>query len=839
MKPFRKRYPFLLVLTLLLLLPGGAGLWLGRSLPTYQGTLRIESPSLSAPVRIVRDAEAVPHIFAEQPDDAYFALGWVHAQERFWQMDLLRRTGQGRLAELFGTQFGEQALRNDRLMRTLGLARLAEQSFKALAAPVRTSLEAYAAGVNAWLTQSGQALPLEIRAFNYRPDPWTPADSLIWGKLMAVQLSQNYRLELLRGRLLQRLKATQVGDLYPPYPLDAPATLLDPLKETLRNPDPAHGGTDASEAAERQELVPQDVQEALAGLEPALLEHLTQALPPPLGPSSASNAWVITGSRSASGKPLLANDPHLGLQAPILWFLARIETPDLRLAGATVPGVPFHILGHNGHVAWGITNTGSDVQDLFIERLDATDPNRYLTPWGSLPFETREEVIAIAGSPSEIRQIRSTRHGPVLSDADPRAGALPPPNHVLALAFSGLTGNDTTAEALWRMNRARSVEAYGEAIRLFRTPQQNHMVADIYDRIGFFVPGQVPLRRAGDGRMPVPGWTGQYDWIGFIPHSLLPQFTDPPSEMVINANNAVAEPDYPFLLTAEWEDHYRASRLTQLLANAPPQSADTVEALQRDAVSLPARELLPLMLTVPAEGSLAEAVALLRNWDGAMDRERPEPLIFETWLKEFSRRVLADELGILYEDYMPPRPEVLSRILRKGMRWCDEITTPGEETCAEMLRESLTAALATLSARHGPALSRWRWGSEHQAALRHPLLDKVPLLRTLFALDIETDGNAHTVNRAGLFRNSEAEPFRHTQGPGYRGVYDLEDLNNSRFMIATGQSGHILSRHFRDLVQRWRDGDHLILAGHPDDLVERSRGTLVLTPASSPAGSTP
>ncbi|WP_247892362.1 penicillin acylase family protein [Azospirillum sp. Sh1] len=775
--------------------------WMRAQQPQTSGTIAI--PGGGAPAEIVRDRQGVVHIFAATERDAYRALGYAHAQDRLWQMETMRRAGAGRLAELIGTKYGDFALRSDRLMRTLGVRRSAEAMEATLSPDARTAFEAYAEGVNAYLATRSEALPVEFQLLRHTPEPWTVADSLVWAKLMALQLSANYRDELFRSRVLERLSPVQVDDLFPPDAPGAPTTLATDLR-----------GMDLRETVKR-----------------------TLAALPQMGFDTASNEWVLTGARTTTGKPILANDPHLGLEAPILWYLARIVTPDFTVTGATVPGVPLTILGHNGKVAWGFTTTHSDTQDLFVEKPDPQDPAGYLTPDGSQPFETRAETIAIAGEPSQTLTVRSTRHGPVISDLDaaPAGTALAStaPGPALALSFPGLAGDDTSAEALYRLNHAESAETAREALRLHVAPQQNVVYADVAGTVGFISAGRVPIRRKGDGRVPVPGWTGEYDWTGFLPYYALPQAVNPPSGQFVNANNAVVGRDYPYRLATEWPDPSRAKRIVEMLGTGRF-SVEDVARQQMDIVSLPARDFLPELLKYPAPpGVASDAAALLRNWDGRMDRNRPEPLIFTAWMRELVRVVFADELGPDFASYWELRPEALRHVLSERPEWCDDITTPQKESCADMIGRSLEAAVAMLAERHGSSPKSWRWGDDHKAALVHRMLSRLPLIGGTADLSVETDGGFFTVNRGSTSTRDPANPFRHVHGAGLRAVYDLADLDNSRFVIATGQSGNIWSRHWGDLVELWRDGGSLRLAGDRGTLVSAGAEVLTLTPRNT------
>jgi penicillin amidase len=769
---------------------GGLWLRLWTGLPSYAGEVRLAGPS--APVTVVRDGNAVPHVFARTMDDAYFALGWLHAQDRLFQMETMRRAGAGRTAELLG-DLGGFPLRLDRMTRTLGLYRLAEAAFDDLSPEVRASLEAYAAGVNAWLAERDGPLPIEFQLLWHEPEPWRPADSLVWGKLMALQLSANWRDEAARAQLARVLPPDRpLDDLFPGDPPGGPTTLA-----------------------------------ALADW-----SRLAEALPA-IGPGTASNEWALAPGRTATGGAILANDPHLGLDAPALWYLARIVTPDLELAGATVPGVPFHVLGRNHRIAWGATTTGGDVQDLVVERIDPADPGRYVAPDGSRPFAVREETIAVRfGDPVTVA-VRETRNGPVVSDlADGRA---PPvePGHAVSLRFSALLPGDRTAEALWRLNRAEDWEGFRDAMRLFAGPQQNFVYADRDGRIGFLAPARVPVRGAGDGRLPVPGGDAAYDWTGFVPFDGLPQAADPPDGVFVNANNRIVGPDYPHLIAARWEDRHRAQRIGDVLREAPRQTVEGSLALQMDVRNLAALELLPLLLRLVEvdSGRVADATGQLRAWDGSMRRTRPEPLIFEHWLLELGRGLWGDELGPSIGLVGAYDARIVLHVLASAPRWCDDVRTPAAEDCAAVVRAALDRTLERLTARHGPHVPSWEWGAEHVAPLAHPVLGRLPAVGGLFRLEIPTDGGFYTVNR-GATRTSDPEhPFRHVHGAGFRAVYDLADPARSRFVIATGQSGNPLSPHWGDFVRRWRDGGSVTLAGSADEVAAGGLGRLTILPA--------
>ncbi len=748
---------------------GGGYFWMRASLPQTEGAL--ELAALNAPAEVLRDADGIVTIRAQSEYDAAVALGFVHAQDRLWQMDLMRRAGAGRLSEVMGPA----ALGTDRYMRTLGLYRVAEANAEYLSRPARALFEAYAAGVNAIIADPGLTRPVEFHLlefpFGYEPEPWRVADSLVWGRLMALRLSANWPTELLRARLARRLTPGEVDFLWPNYPPGAPATI----------------NTNAG------------------------------GLPWELAPKNASNSWVLAGSQTQSGHPILANDPHLALTAPGQWYLARIETPGLTVTGATAPGLPFVVFGHNGRIAWGFTSTRGDTQDLFIERVSKDDSARYDTPKGPRPFETREEVIAVKGAEAERITVRTTRHGPVISDVIPLAHDGAGAGAVLALAWPALMPDDRTAEALYGINRARDWDGFRAALENFHSPQQSIVYADTGGTIGFIAPARVPIRKNGDGSAPVPGWSGEFDWTGFIPFDELPMTVNPPSGRFVAANNKIVPDGYPHLITAYWPDHYRAERIHEMLdgQSAPQRTPEASRAMQQDTVSRGVRELLPLLLAAKPETDRGRvAMSVLAEWDGRMDRNSPAPLIFFTWIRELNRVLLADELGEDFEYFQFPKMDLLALILRDNRTWCDDKTTGSREECPTQLVTALEDALNLLALRFRHPVDRLRWGEAHVARFPHPLFSQVPILNAIFGYEVETDGGSYTLNKAGVRVTGPRDTlFEDIHGPGYRAVYDLADLGNSRFMIATGQSGNPFSAHYGSLAERWRDGIYVKLDG--------------------------
>lgn len=744
------------------------------SLPRLDGTLPTDGIHQGA--TIARDRLGVPKITAKSTDDAYFALGWVHAQDRMWQMELQRRVGAGRLAEMVG----EAGLANDRFMRTLGLYRRAEASFDHLGETTRTALLSYGAGINAWIRQHRLRLPLEYLLLGVHPEPWRPADSLVWQKLMALQLAGDWREDILRGQLAGSLDPKRMQELFPPYPADAPVTLT------------IDGG-----------------------------RAMLNAIPDEARPRPASNIWIAAGGRTASGKPLLANDPHLGFRAPVLWYLAEMEAPGLFVRGATVPGVPFHIIAHNRSIAWGFTATQADTIDLFVEKL--VGPDSYKTPEGTRPLVSRDEVIRVKDRPDTILKVRETRHGPVISDL---AGKdLAGPGEVVAMAATLLATPDLGLQGLHRLNTAGDWTGFVAAVKDLQAPVLNIGYADVTGSTGFYTAGRVPIRKSGNGTVPARGWTSEGDWIGQVPFAKLPQARNPRSGLLINANNKVVGDKYPHLLTANWHDGYRAQRIRDLLDTDRKLTLADMSAAQGDSLSLQAVEMKDLLAAQDFKSKRTqEAARLISEWDGTAARDRPEPLIYAAWVNRLYRAIFADEVKEHFESMAGLRPQPLLQVLTRRRHWCDDVATPDPEGCEDLIERSLTQAVADLSATWGADMTGWAWGKAHPARFENPVLGRVPWLDRLANLEVSSDGDDFTVARGAYRIDDGLTRFPQHHGAGLRVVFDLADLANSRFVIATGQSGHPLSRHYASMLEAWRDNRLIWPAG------EGGRSILTLSP---------
>jgi len=742
-------------------------LWL--TLPPRSQQARIAG--LSGPIDIGFDSDGIPRIRAASATDAAAALGFVHARDRMFQMELMRRAASGRLSEIAGPA----TLGYDRTMRTFGLRRRAVEDYPTLPAETRAMLAAYARGVNAWIKARGRFSAAEFLYLG-SPEAWEPVDSLLWGETMGLYLSFNWRTELTRLSLAGRIPQQKIDELWPP----------------AEGPDRPEAG-----------IIPT---RQYADIVSDLMSILPRFPDPYTLPGSASNEWAVDGHHTATGAPLLAGDPHLAFGFPAIWYLARIETPDGVLAGATAPGIPGIVLGHNSQIAWTFTTTGADVQDVFIET--PAGEGLYQTPDGPRPFIVREERIKIRGEPDRMLIVRETRHGPVISDL--RADGGP----ILAVAMANLAPGNTAAAGLLALNQAGDMAAAGKAAALISSPVQNLLVAD-REGIALFVTGRVPIRRAGDGSAPVPG-DGSHDWIGWASGDQLPHIVAPRSGRLVNANDRIAPPDFPTFLGRDWFADWRSRRIRELLDRSDQHTVDDFARMQIDVRSSFARQILPVLLAMPPPEADAarRAQGLLKDWDGSMTVDRPQPLIFNAWVQHFYGLVLR-QADIDANDGGPQAEFVAYVLSPAGARWCG-----GD--CTATLKAALVEAVGDLVGRFGNEPAQWRWGEAHPAVFAHPVLRALPVLGSLTTLSIPSPGDDTTIDRGGIAYGQ----FQSVHGAAYRGVYDLADLDRSLFIVAPGQSGNPLSRHARDFLARWRDGATVTLGPTPD----ATTATIRLTP---------
>jgi penicillin amidase len=781
----------------------GLGLWVFHTQPMYDGQLTSEG--LKQPVTIKRDAADVVHIFAQSNRDAAFALGFAHAQDRSWQMEFNRRLMRGELSEILG----EATLATDKLMRTLSLMQVAQQQLDQLPADVREQLQAYSDGVNAFHANRPQGLPPEFALMRTQPGgksgvAWQAVDSVGWSLVMALDLGGNWGNEFARLAAARTLSTQQLWDLYPPYPGEKPASSVD-LSKLYR--ELGVYKTDSS------------VKTSFS------LPFIGEA---GFNEGRGSNNWVVTGTHTTTGKPLLANDPHLALSAPAIWYYTHLQTPDVDVTGASLPGLPFVVLGRNAHVAWGFTNTGPDVQDLYLEQIDPAKPTHYKTPTGWQAFGTRSETIAVKGKPDVTHVVRSTRHGPVISDAQAVHGeVLDLSRFVLALRWTALDPNNRTLVGGVKAQQAKSVTdlltAYGDN----HSPTQNIVMADTQGHIAYKAAGRVPVRSAANdirGVAPSPGWDARYDWTGWVAYADLPA-DDGKKGWVATANQRITPPNYPHFLGQDWNTPHRFERIEQVLQAKPKHSFKDMQALQNDTLSLSTLKLMPALKATASQHPLADkAKQTLEDFDGRMDANKAAPLLFAVWTDELTRGLVEPKLGadVFKAQYGKRHFRLLLEnvMQQTNSPWC------APKTCAEQSTAALDRALERIAIKHGQTPANWRWGEEHLALSTHKPFGQVPVLRELFSVRVPSDGDLFTVNVGQYWAGEKYLPFANRHAASLRVVYDLSDLEQSQFIYQTGQSGLVWSDNYRDMKDEWAAGNYRPLRSKPDAWAH----TLVLNP---------
>jgi len=776
--------------------------FLSRSLPDYSADYQING--LSAEVDIVRNNANVPHIFGATDADIYFALGFAHAQDRLWQMTMLRRTAQGRLSEVFG----ERTLKIDELLRRYDLYSLASQSVAAQDQATQEALNAYARGVNAWIGEVnenalGRGAP-EFFFFTNEIAAWQPADSIALIKLMALQLSGHLENEVLRARSSMLLPEARLRDIMP----DAPGTAVTALPDYASlMPNPPPGGF-----PQRQALDP-------------LSPFKSGAL------AGASNAWAAAPERSAAHGSLLANDPHLAFTAPTLWYLARLDFASGGVIGATLPGVPAVLIGRSDALGWGLTSSYLDDQDVVMERINPDNNEQYDSGAGWKDFVTRRSIITVKDQGPITITLRWSDAGPVLPGSHYNLATVTPPGHVAALEWTALSANDTSMTAAIRIMKSRSVPDAIEAGRLFVAPSQNLMLAD-KNGIALQLIGAVPNRNPAHetmGRMPATGDKLQNRWSGTQPYEKNLQVLNPSSGLLGNTNNKTTDAAFPDNISFHWGDTHRIQRWLTLMKTREVHTRESFIEAQLDTVSPVARSVLPLIggelwfngtpsLVGTPERQREQALELLAEWNGEMNEHLPEPLIYAEWLRVLQDRLIKDELGPLADSFSHVDAVFVERVFRNtdgASKWCDVIQSAAIETCTDIARVALDEALLRLSERYGRNIETWRWGDAHQATHDHPVLGNVPLLRYFVNLRQSTSGGDSTLMR-GRTSGEDPDPFLNVHGAGYRGVYDFADPDSSVFILSTGQSGHPLSRHYDDLGVLWRRGEYIPMSLDPE-----------------------
>jgi penicillin amidase len=813
-----------------------------KSFPQTEGEIQLEG--LNAPVNIYRDDMGIPHIYATTSHDLFFAQGYVHAQDRFWQMDTWRHIGSGTLSEMFGAGQVE----TDTFLRTLGWRVTAEQEYAGLDADSKAIIDSYTAGVNAYIQDHDTtALSLEYAILgllspDYKIESWTPINSLTWGKAMAWDLRGNMGEEIERAVLLKTFTPEQLAELYPAYPDDHPV-IVNQI------------GTGASVSAPAPAPAFDIPDETLV-----VLQHNTSLLDFALGPAGdglGSNSWAVSGSRTASGMPLLANDPHLGIQMPSIWYQAHLECKPVtdecpyNVAGFTFAGVPGVVIGHNDRIAWGFTNVGPDVMDLYIERVNPDNPNQYEVNGEWVNFDTRTETIQVVGGDTVEVTVRSTRHGPVISDSygpvkdentndDPefvpfkeRAGVELPEQYVIALKWTALAPS-TPFKAIWGFDQAQNWDDFREAARNFHVPAQNLLYADVDGNIGYQMPGDIPMRANGDGTVPVPGWTDEYEWTGFIPFEDLPYTFNPPEGYIVTANNRCQPWDYPHLITRDWDYGFRAQRIVDMIESASGEiDIAYFQSMQGDSFDANGPTYVPILLGLDAlADNETHAQNLLRDWDYQNRADSAAAAVFNAFWRHLLQNTFDDDLP--EERYYPDGGSRWNEIMRhlddSSLWWDDKSTTDVRETRVDIIRKSFEQGIAEVEEIFGKDPATWNWGEMHASTFRNGTLGEsgVPPIESLFNRGpFATSGGDSIVNATGW---SVQDGYETNWLPSMRMIVDLGDLNNTVTVHTTGQSGHAYHEHYIDMARLWANIEYYSMLWDEGAVTTQAEGHLVLRP---------
>lgn len=830
-----------------------------RPFPEYNGT--VELPRLQDDVEVVRDAYGIPHIFADTAEDLFRAQGYVHAQDRFWEMDFRRHVTAGRLSELFGAdQVG-----TDAFVRTMGWRDVAQREFPLLAPSTRRYLQAYADGVNAWLAgRSGGELGFAYTMMDLfteaetSPRRWSPVDSLAWLKAMAWDLRGNIEAEIARALIAGEVPVERAEQLYPEYPYNEVRPIV--ADEYLADEPPSElVGPDG-------EPLPDDALTALSATATAMssMPYATGG-----GAGIGSNSWVVDGSRTVTGEPMLANDPHLAPAMPSIWFQAGLHCRTITaecpfdVTGFSFAGLPGIIIGHNDRIAWGLSNLGADVIDLYLEQVQG-DLYRVGDGWEEMT--TRTETIRVADGPDVQITVRSTRHGPVMSDHSAQltdVGEVAPVGEVAAAdtaapddgaAEEEAAGDETAddrgegyavamrwtalepglaADALFMLNAARDWDSFREAAALFDVPSQNLVYADVDGNIGYQAPGRIPVRSAGDGRWPVPGWTGEYDWLGYIPFDALPSVLNPDEGYIVAANQAVTSSEYPFMLTADYDYGHRSARLRDLIEDAGLLDAEAMLAIQMDSRNPMAETLVPYLLELDdLRDYYGDGIELLRGWDYSQPPDSAAAAYFNAVWRNVLALTFHDELP---EGQWPAGDgrwfEVVRALLQDPTDpYWNDVRTDEVETRDDILRQAARDGRDEMTRRQGKDPANWEWGRLHALTLTEPTFGSSGIgpIETLFNRGPVHVGGGSSIVQANGWHAPDG--FATTWVPSMRMVVDLGNLDDSRWIDLTGISGHPYHDHYGDQTELWRTGQLLPMRSSPEAVRTATTSTLTLIP---------
>ncbi|WP_449537352.1 penicillin acylase family protein [Ferdinandcohnia sp. Marseille-Q9671] len=770
--PRKKRWKALftigIVAAFLLVSAIAAGyLFLRKSLPVIEGEILVEG--VTEEVEVLRDSNGVPHVLANNEHDLYFAQGYVTAQDRLFQMDLSRRQASGELSEVIGESLIEQ----DKYFRTLGLRRAAEISFEGYSEEAQVVLKTYADGVNAFIREAKEkgTLPTEFTLAGYEPVEWSPIDSLTIGKYMAYDLGGHYKGQAFRYYMAQHVSEEKVLELFPAYP-DNGATVLQAIKDN-----------------------PLDITKSIAKA-------------PFPNEFNGSNNWVISGDKTESGLPILADDPHLGLATPSIWYETHLQTDEMDVSGVIFAGVPGIILGRNQHIAWGVTNVGPDVQDLYIEKRNPSNPNQfeYMGKWEEATVI--EEPIKVKDGETIPYQVQITRHGPIISEFTHDHQE----DTALSLRWTALDPS-TELEAVLLFNKAKNWEEFKEALTRFHTPAQNFVFAATDGTIAYRANGLIPIRKNGDSTLPVPGWTDEYEWEGFIPWEELPTIVNPDEGFISTANNKIVTDEYPYHITNTWAQPYRQQRIRDVLTSKDVFTTEDMLELQFDHHNLQAEEFVPLLLNVLSskEAQLRDididVIKQLEAWDYIDGIEAGQPLVFHKWMEQFANIMFEDSIPQDIDKLFEGKGQIVDEMIRNAVKGKEGIWLTEAGGLEEVTLKSFQRAVDFAVEQQGDNPSKWVWGEFHQVPFKHPLSAIKPL-HYLFNSNGTTPigGSAITVAAASFNKKTGLV----THGAAWRSVTDLSNLSQSYNVVGPGQSGHVLSKFYHDQINDWTTGKYHI-----------------------------
>ena len=791
------------------LLRGGLT-WLSkRRLPQISGELQL--PGLSAPVEVVRDRWGVPHIYAASTHDVLFAQGFVHAQDRLWQMELNRRTATGRLSELFGAV----ALETDRTVRTFGFRRIAEIDLDNAAPDIVDALAAYTDGVNAFLQHPSSNLPVEFSLLRHTPEAWMVLDSTALMRMLIWQLSHAWYGEIVRAQLIEAVGPKHAAELEIHAPESNPTTL-------------PHG----------IEFNAIDAQGMLRALRGPFLDH-----------GKGSNAWCVAGSRTETGQPFLCNDPHLPLMLPSLWYKVHLNGGSLNAIGISLPGAPLVLIGHNARIAWGMTLAYTDCEDLFVEKIDPGRLNKYRFggDWRTADI-VREEIRVKGRSQPYVEEVTITHHGPIVSNVIGYSGKR------VAVNSMALRPNEAARGWLW-LNQARGWDDFVNAMRLITAPQLNVAYADVDGNIGYWCTGAVPVRTQGKGDVPVPGWTGDYEWKGEVPFEEMPHALNPQQGYVVTCNHRLVPDGYPHFLGEVWMNGYRARRAVDVFEHKGKLSAEDMRALQFDFHCVPGLEFvecLNRLYSDPAnpngfhgdDADVQLALDLLRRWDGALTPETIGGSVYEVARYTLVRNMLEPALKpslvqqwlgkgfhpllMAASEFYGHDTAALLRLLDQPESWW--LRQAGG--CEAVVTRSLKQAIAWLRTTLGPEVQQWQWGRLHQATFPHALALQKPLDVVFNRGPYPIGGDTDTLCQTAMLPD---DPYDNKAwAPTYRQIVDLGDLSRSQWIYAPGQSGQLGSKHYDDLIDAWRKGETIPMLWTREQIENAAEGKLVLRSDAGP-----